>query len=770
MRHIQSIIIFLLIVVAGASSQAQQNSGRVIVWDSDSSRFPDVSFTARVVAPDGLSVTGLNSDSFSVGEVHDGPLNVSTTQDALHTVIIVDTTGNGSTEAQLIRELVRLYGSSVYRSGDTTHLMTIDGGVTTASSVDAFNSFARNLEFSGFRSAAQFRAAFDGAVQRLTPFVNQGRNAQVILISAFLPSGEMVFNNSDIPLHVIQAHENRIGDTSRYRGMATGQFVEVRRTVGSQAQTFFSQIQGNRELYQISYRSRAAGRGERQVPVSVNIGGINAGTLSYSANVSEPLVEIIRSESPNFTFSGAATYAEIENADGSFDLNYGKTTEDVFVRVSFPDGINRPVQQATLHINGQAVETKDIRLGGPGEFDLRLQLDEYLNASKIEVAVSVTDYFNLVGSSAARDIGINYSFPELEALMVDRCAPGGDLHGTAECILKDNATIAYGTMAALAGAVVLSLGVIVWQGRKLARAAAGAIGRVSEFGVSLGTTAVDIGRKTALAIGLPVPGKTQIEEGGGYGSTLMNGQETEVEPGNMRGAQPVVDPYGPPMAQQTHIEQPSRSSNNVTHIENEGGIYSNLQPQGFHVPENAFAALEVLESPIELSHIYMKGTILAIGRQEDFVDEVILHDSISRRHCEISYDHTSRTFTIQDMGSGNGTFINGKSVTGVQPLQNGDKLSLCSRYPFEFRFVINANLLTGRDSTSSVIGPDGGIRARDPGMMTDVVRNFRPSFSDSGDEDASVMPAPVARPTANGDRSSAPVGPIKIDDDDDWLN
>ena len=34
------------------------------------------------------------------------------------------------------------------------------------------------------------------------------------------------------------------------------------------------------------------------------------------------------------------------------------------------------------------------------------------------------------------------------------------------------------------------------------------------------------------------------------------------------------------------------------------------------------------------------------------------------------------TLTIEDLGSTNGTFVNGKRVSGVTPLQNGDMIGL----------------------------------------------------------------------------------------------
>src|SRR6516164_4565967 len=47
---------------------------------------------------------------------------------------------------------------------------------------------------------------------------------------------------------------------------------------------------------------------------------------------------------------------------------------------------------------------------------------------------------------------------------------------------------------------------------------------------------------------------------------------------------------------------------------------------------------------------------------------------ISRRHCAL-FERAGR-FWVRDLGSRNGTFLNGKPVQGDQPLRDGDRLEL----------------------------------------------------------------------------------------------
>lgn len=54
--------------------------------------------------------------------------------------------------------------------------------------------------------------------------------------------------------------------------------------------------------------------------------------------------------------------------------------------------------------------------------------------------------------------------------------------------------------------------------------------------------------------------------------------------------------------------------------------------------------------------------------------EVVLDDStVSKQHAQIRYDSDVR---IEDMGSTNGTFVNGRRVQEPTPLKRGDRIAL----------------------------------------------------------------------------------------------
>ncbi len=64
---------------------------------------------------------------------------------------------------------------------------------------------------------------------------------------------------------------------------------------------------------------------------------------------------------------------------------------------------------------------------------------------------------------------------------------------------------------------------------------------------------------------------------------------------------------------------------------------------------------------------------IIIGRED--VCEVVLQDAeVSRRHLEITWEETG--FQIQDLGSTNGSFLNGFQLTTLKMLKNGDVVGL----------------------------------------------------------------------------------------------
>jgi pSer/pThr/pTyr-binding forkhead associated (FHA) protein len=86
---------------------------------------------------------------------------------------------------------------------------------------------------------------------------------------------------------------------------------------------------------------------------------------------------------------------------------------------------------------------------------------------------------------------------------------------------------------------------------------------------------------------------------------------------------------------------------------------------------------------LALTFRLLPGTLKTMGRapRADFVVDAAL---VSRVHCRFVLNDTNR-LELEDLGSTNGTFVNGKKVAARTTLSDGDKLTVG-----RVQFVVNS--------------------------------------------------------------------------------
>jgi len=91
--------------------------------------------------------------------------------------------------------------------------------------------------------------------------------------------------------------------------------------------------------------------------------------------------------------------------------------------------------------------------------------------------------------------------------------------------------------------------------------------------------------------------------------------------------------------------------------------------------------LLVLEGPGAGQRIVIEQQPLIIGREET-CDLVIPDRQVSRQHARIRLE--ADRYVLEDLGSKNGTFVNGQELSGPYPLQDGDEIqiALCCRLAY----------------------------------------------------------------------------------------
>ncbi len=93
------------------------------------------------------------------------------------------------------------------------------------------------------------------------------------------------------------------------------------------------------------------------------------------------------------------------------------------------------------------------------------------------------------------------------------------------------------------------------------------------------------------------------------------------------------------------------------------------------------ATLVMLQAGQAVSYS-LSGDEMVIGRHPDCQIQLD-SNMVSRRHAQVVGDGDQ--FFVEDLGSGNGTFVNGKKIDGRTLLAHEDRLKVG---PILFRFVI----------------------------------------------------------------------------------
>lgn len=93
------------------------------------------------------------------------------------------------------------------------------------------------------------------------------------------------------------------------------------------------------------------------------------------------------------------------------------------------------------------------------------------------------------------------------------------------------------------------------------------------------------------------------------------------------------------------------------------------------------AMLLVLEGPTPGQRMFVDQPELIIGRDES-CDLVIPERQVSRRHARIRLEDDH--YLLEDLGSKNGTFVNGQEIKEPHLLQDGDEIQIafCCRLTF----------------------------------------------------------------------------------------
>lgn len=92
--------------------------------------------------------------------------------------------------------------------------------------------------------------------------------------------------------------------------------------------------------------------------------------------------------------------------------------------------------------------------------------------------------------------------------------------------------------------------------------------------------------------------------------------------------------------------------------------------------------------------------VLTLGR--DITNDIVINDpEVSRHHCRLTQG--AGGYTIEDLGSTNGTFVNGQRLTGARQLQPGEMIGLGETVTLAYEGAAAADM--GQAATMGSVAP-----------------------------------------------------------------
>lgn len=168
-----------------------------------------------------------------------------------------------------------------------------------------------------------------------------------------------------------------------------------------------------------------------------------------------------------------------------------------------------------------------------------------------------------------------------------------------------------------------------------------------------------------------------LERKASFGAVLLNGQEVENAP--LQGGEEIA--IGP-FSIRVHMEDKRQDSRSVPSIATNSNIYTEDAEGRTRVVGAGVSALFRFEPGVaNISEFVMDKDVAVFGRASN-CDVVLLEKRASRKHLEIRRQGLS--FFIKDLGSANGTQVNGSKITETE-LVPGDVIQIGDS---KFQFTI----------------------------------------------------------------------------------
>jgi pSer/pThr/pTyr-binding forkhead associated (FHA) protein len=144
---------------------------------------------------------------------------------------------------------------------------------------------------------------------------------------------------------------------------------------------------------------------------------------------------------------------------------------------------------------------------------------------------------------------------------------------------------------------------------------------------------------------------------------------------------------------------------------------------------------------------------LLIGRHADGAGRLADDDEISRSHARISLDR-SGFCAIEDLGSTNGTFVNGLRITGPQTLSVGDTIEVGGT-----TLVVRELPIPATERALKAVPPQPTIAPSGRAPAASPSSSQATPLSSSGRSESAPQPGRAGAPAPGGPPTAAQAGP-----------
>lgn len=408
-----SICLALLIVLTAFTPVQAQDTGSADLTALDASSFPQIETFMHAWDAGGAFVGGLQANQVTV--IEDGARIAVTELEELDpgAVFVVAINpgrsfairdGQGISRYDLIREVLAAWAGETGASQEDDLSLIINDGPVGMHLSGRAEFLATLNQYDGEARTAEpgmdlFSTAINSAAGTAAP---EGTGRAVLLITA-LPSGDITLGIPDLASISKQAGVRvsvwLVAPAGVITTPAASAFSDLAAQTGGEfflysgvenfptPENYIAKVRGS---YRLSYRSQMAASGEHTVMVEIDIPGgevIASPLQTFNLDLQPPAPEL----------ESAPSNIVRENPEDAEDVSVDllPTSQELTVRVGFPDGMPREVLTTTLYVDGVVAGIQTGTLTGTFTWDI----SRYLESGQHMLKLETVDSQGMIGSS-----------------------------------------------------------------------------------------------------------------------------------------------------------------------------------------------------------------------------------------------------------------------------------------------------------------------------------------------------------------------------------